>query len=767
MERESRQHHQWVKDHPTESQTPSLLERLSKPKRIKKSGIPLQERLSDRLKRLLSRLGQGRPRNHKPYLRLVKSLPQNQPRMNNSNQTHSTNIHRPSIGSKPSLLNRMNVECESPVLYSENERMTLTREVSDMKHLTGIFPESHMPLQSTTSLTEYPMEMDFPKEKAIEEEDQTAVINQMMDTMNEDGQTRSREYSSHKCHGSTRNNELEGAVRTLVASKQKISSTYSKGIQSLSRNGLDVRRVPQPDSQAQSGTHSSRERQSISIPSSVLWTTCTALTKASGVLDLLRSSLEGQSQQRELKRAASGPLHSTPLSKPHLSSSPIAMINSGNMETTWNSYSQPSQQQFIPNCSNMTKQSDTKLDKGKISYSPIEENLPVIMKQLLPQTVLELKKQVREVKEVQERAANLEKNLISVIGSMERTDAALPPKNADTNTFAKDANRVDMERWTAKSLRECEELGRRPRYLRHNLYRNDEITSRSSAEWTEIAKPLLSVPAIEYDNIQACRTINRYPELFSVDTPINIAEFERLLTDHPNRLFVNSVVKSFKDGFWPWADTHFGEYPDTLDKSIGDPKNQKELDFICDQRDKEIEAGHFSKSFGIDLLPGMYSMPIHAVPKPHSTDLRLVTNHSAGNHSLNSMIKREDIAGFPLDNMTHLGEMLLRKTKEFPDEKLLLFKSDISDAYRHLPMHPLWQIKQVNTIQGHRHVDCRNCFGGKGSGSLFISFNSLVTWIGKNECQIEDLRAYSDDSFGIELAKNFTFYEPYNRTMPP
>jgi len=414
----------------------------------------------------------------------------------------------------------------------------------------------------------------------------------------------------------------------------------------------------------------------------------------------------------------------------------------------------------------MTKQSDTKLDKGKISYSPIEENLPVIMKQLSPQTVLELKKQVREVKEVQERAANLEKNLISVIGSMERTDAALPPKNADTNTFAKDANRVDMERWTAKSLRECEELGRRPRYLRHNLYRNDEITSRSSAEWTEIAKPLLSVPAIEYDNIQACRTINRYPELFSVDTPINIAEFERLLTDHPNRLFVNSVVKSFKDGFWPWADTRFGEYPDTLDESIGDPKNQKELDFICDQRDKEIEAGRFSKSFGIDLLPGMYSMPIHAVPKPHSTDLRLVTNHSAGNHSLNSMIKREDIAGFPLDNMTHLGEMLLRKTKEFPDEKLLLFKSDISDAYRHLPMHPLWQIKQVNTIQGHRHIDRRNCFGGKGSGSLFISFNSLVTWIGKNKYGIEDLGAYSDDSFGIELAKNSTVYEPYNRIMP-
>ena len=130
------------------------------------------------------------------------------------------------------------------------------------------------------------------------------------------------------------------------------------------------------------------------------------------------------------------------------------------------------------------------------------------------------------------------------------------------------------------------------------------------------------------------------------------------------------------------------------------------------------------------------------------------------------MIKREDISGFPLDNMTHLGEMLLRNKELFPDEELVLFKSDISDAYRNLPMHPLWQIKQINTIQGQRHVDRRNCFGGKGSGSLFIAFNSLVSWIGKNEYKIPDLGTYSDDSFGVELARNVTFYEPYSRFMP-
>jgi hypothetical protein len=211
-----------------------------------------------------------------------------------------------------------------------------------------------------------------------------------------------------------------------------------------------------------------------------------------------------------------------------------------------------------------------------------------------------------------------------------------------------------------------------------------------------------------------------------------------------------------------------GEYPDTLDESLDDPKDPIQLDFICEQRDKEIEMGRFSPSFGHDLLPGMYSMPIHVVPKPHSTNFRLVTNHSAGAYSLNSMIKRDHIAGYPLDNMTHLGEMLLRMKAEFPNDPLVLFKSDIAEAYRLLPMHPHWQIKQINTILGNRHVDRRNCFGGKASGSLFISVNGLVTWIGKNECELPNLASYSDDDeqrsslyavndyFSIFIARGYT-----------
>ena len=69
-----------------------------------------------------------------------------------------------------------------------------------------------------------------------------------------------------------------------------------------------------------------------------------------------------------------------------------------------------------------------------------------------------------------------------------------------------------------------------------------------------------------------------------------------------------------------------------------------------EQIDKKVKLGHYSGPFGPDLLPGIYSMPIHAVPKPSSKKFHPVTDHSAGQFALNNMISHK--------------------------------------AYRHMPMHP-------------------------------------------------------------------------------
>jgi hypothetical protein len=208
------------------------------------------------------------------------------------------------------------------------------------------------------------------------------------------------------------------------------------------------------------------------------------------------------------------------------------------------------------------------------------------------------------------------------------------------------------------------------------------------------------------------------------------------------------------------------DLPLTNDESRPKPHNEKHASFLHDQCLNEQQKGRYSSSFGADLLPGMYSMPIHAVPKPNSTDLRLVNDHSAGPFSLNSMIDQSRVTGFPLDNIRHLGEMLLDVRHSIGNVPLTLWKSDIAEAYRLLPMSPFWQLKQVVTVNGVRYVDRNLAFGSSASAAIFISFNSLVAWIAKNVKGIDYVSNYVDDSSGCNLMGDTCFYSPYGKNLP-
>ena len=81
-------------------------------------------------------------------------------------------------------------------------------------------------------------------------------------------------------------------------------------------------------------------------------------------------------------------------------------------------------------------------------------------------------------------------------------------------------------------------------------------------------------------------------------------------------------------------------------------------------------------------------------------------------------------------------------------------------------MHPLWEIKQIITIDNERNVNCNNCFGGQGSTGIYISFDGLVTWIAKNIWLILDLWTYMDDSFRIDKEGNVVWYHKYDKHMP-
>jgi hypothetical protein len=109
----------------------------------------------------------------------------------------------------------------------------------------------------------------------------------------------------------------------------------------------------------------------------------------------------------------------------------------------------------------------------------------------------------------------------------------------------------------------------------------------------------------------------------------------------------------------------------------------------------------------------MYAVLTFTILKEGSSKLCLVTDQSAGRFSINSM-QALHIEAFPMDNMVQFSEKIIRATNQLkPKQQVVLFKSDVAEAYRLIPMHPIWQIWQINTVDGERYVDKNNVFRGK------------------------------------------------------
>jgi hypothetical protein len=83
-----------------------------------------------------------------------------------------------------------------------------------------------------------------------------------------------------------------------------------------------------------------------------------------------------------------------------------------------------------------------------------------------------------------------------------------------------------------------------------------------------------------------------------------------------------------------------------------------------------------------------------------------------------------------------------------------------------MPMHYLWQVRQIVTFGNARHVDRCNQFGGGAAGRIWESFIALILWIGVFIKLIQDLYGYVDDEFSWDFANNLMFYPPYGKYLP-
>ncbi len=310
----------------------------------------------------------------------------------------------------------------------------------------------------------------------------------------------------------------------------------------------------------------------------------------------------------------------------------------------------------------------------------------------------------------------------------------LTTRDVNIDTSAKTVEALPMENTHVALPRGIEQFGRKLKYLQCHIWNPDSQSTETTVKWTERARPLPRLSSVQLMHPLTRETVSKNPDLFRIVTPVKVNVFENLLQGHPDPSFVKSVCDGLRYGFWPWADIWKPDYPDELDLSRPQSDLTQE-EFLNIQQNIEVAKGCYSKSIGSALLPGMYCMPNYAVPKPHSEKLRLINDHSATKHSLNSMINHNQVVGYPMDSLAHFGEKLMALCRNCPElsqsDSLVIWKSDISEAYHVCLLHPFWQLKQGVQVGTDVHIDRCIVFGSSASPAIFIAFNSLVSWIAK------------------------------------
>ena len=162
-------------------------------------------------------------------------------------------------------------------------------------------------------------------------------------------------------------------------------------------------------------------------------------------------------------------------------------------------------------------------------------------------------------------------------------------------------------------------------------------------------------------------------------------------------------MSGLQNGFWP-LDT--GEWKvhlaEVIDNYLVDPADLEAIQKFCD---KEVAANHWSDPIP-ELLPRMKISLMFVIwqhGKPH-----VITDHAGS--GLNDGISRNNTK-VSYDDMHLFGQTMQNECRSHPRQKLLTFKSDVSSAFLNPPAHPIWQLRQVVTVNTQLFIICQLVFG--------------------------------------------------------
>ncbi|KAK4695464.1 hypothetical protein P7C70_g8545, partial [Phenoliferia sp. Uapishka_3] len=273
---------------------------------------------------------------------------------------------------------------------------------------------------------------------------------------------------------------------------------------------------------------------------------------------------------------------------------------------------------------------------------------------------------------------------------------------------------------------------------------------------TLTAKPLPRPPKAALEDPLYLAALKSHPHLFRHETPLNVDAFEVSLKDHPNRPWVESLLISMREGFWP---CHSGEPTPPPGKSLKarfTPRTEEDLDLVEAQVKKDVDKGWTSPRFKV-LPAGFVVSPLFVVRRDGS-DPRVVDDQTAS--ELNKGIERKNAPAI-FDTIPDLIRLARHKgLKDLPPGSVW-WKTDASAAFKIMSMHPSWQFRQAVSVSykmpdGSRetwyHIEWRGAFGTRATPYLWTSIMGAILWIVQQRGIIENPLAYMDDAFGLDTS---------------
>ena len=228
--------------------------------------------------------------------------------------------------------------------------------------------------------------------------------------------------------------------------------------------------------------------------------------------------------------------------------------------------------------------------------------------------------------------------------------------------------------------------------------------------------------------------------LLGVSSPLNLAQWEAMLANHPDKSYVEYILHGIKEGFR----VGFGRADITESALASSRKNMQSADnnpqVVRDYLDAELRRGVLQGPFLREEVPEVHLNRFGVIPKssqPGKWRLIVDLSHPDG-RSVNDGISPE-LCSLQYVRVDDVAKQLLEL-----GPGALMAKMDIKSAYRIVPVHPQDRFLLGMQWEDRVYVDAALPFGLRSAPKIFNALADALEWIVK-EHGVRYLWHYLDD----------------------